>query len=91
MAQQLQSKEIAEAIGVSPGTVYNWRRDGMPTSSVEAAREWRETHRPHKGRPTPPVQEVLQAPSFELAEGQSRDVARLQRSSGRSPARLKPG
>src|SRR5258708_4379557 len=69
MPAQLTHTEIAKALGVTQPTIHTWRQAGMPTASVEAARQWRETHRPHKGSVTPPVQEVLQAPSFELAVG----------------------
>src|SRR5260221_12116251 len=69
MPAQLTHTEIAKALGVTQPTIHTWRQAGMPTASVEAARQWRETHRPHKGSVTPPVQEVLQAPSFELVVG----------------------
>jgi hypothetical protein len=61
--------EIAKALGVTQSTVSGWRRrHGMPNASIDAAKEWQASNRPHKGLPTPPS-EVLQAPSFELAQG----------------------
>jgi hypothetical protein len=44
MADKLLQIDLAKALGVTPAVVSRDARRGMPTSSVEAAREWRHQH-----------------------------------------------
>jgi hypothetical protein len=40
MNNRPKQREIAEALGLSPGRISQLRADGMPTTSIEAARDW---------------------------------------------------
>jgi phage terminase Nu1 subunit (DNA packaging protein) len=45
--------EIADALGISGATVSRFKRKGMPVSSIEAARAWRDENvRPRYEKPT---------------------------------------
>ena len=42
MTKPLTNMEIAQALGVTPQRISVLKREGMPTHSIEAAKEWRE-------------------------------------------------
>ena len=42
----LSNRQLADGLGVAPARISEWTRRGMPTSSVDAARYWRNSHAP---------------------------------------------
>ena len=47
MLKPLTQAALAQALGLAPSRITAMKRQGMPTSSVEAARQWREQVRPY--------------------------------------------
>lgn len=75
MTKPLLQSELAQALQVSPAVVCRDARRGMPTDSVEAARDWRARHlrpRVKGGRAAPeaappaPVAAPVAAPRLDL-------------------------
>jgi len=50
---ELMRKDLARALGVTPATVTRDADAGMPTTSVEAARAWRQQNRRARVAPPP--------------------------------------
>lgn len=59
VAEQPTIEEVARQLGVTRQTLHQWQREGCPTHSAEAAREWRNLNkRPRYGGPQANVQRV---------------------------------
>jgi hypothetical protein len=67
MPEPLSDTKLGKALSRSKPTIGRWRKAGMPNTSVEGAREWASTNRPHRGPPTP-QQEALESPTIVLPE-----------------------
>jgi hypothetical protein len=79
-AVQPSQADFARALGISPARITALKARGMPTSSVEAAAEWRALHlrehvhrRPAPGRAQPPAS----APAAAAAEAPDPDAGHV--------------
>lgn len=78
MTKPLLQSELAQALQVSPAVVCRDARRGMPTDSVEAARDWRARHlrprvkigqaAPQPSTAAPPIIAPAPRPDLELDE-----------------------
>src|SRR6266481_4164289 len=64
------NNQIAKGLEVSAPTISLWRKEGMPNSTIAAAREWMQSHKPHIGRRMAPLQEELTLPLVALPENE---------------------
>jgi hypothetical protein len=75
MSTMPKAREIAEALGLSPGRISQLRRDGMPVDSIEAARAWYSRRVDlarslgQRNRPVQPRRARAEQPSGEAALG----------------------
>lgn len=64
------NRAIATGLGVHESTVGMWRKEGMPNTSIAAAREWMEAHRPNVGLRETVAVEELKLPLVVLPENE---------------------
>src|SRR5271165_4400043 len=55
--------QLGHALGVHRSTAFRWRKAGMPTNDLEAAKSWAQNRKPNSKRePTEPVEDVKAIP-----------------------------
>ena len=59
MSKQTTHGQIAQALGISVARVTALKKDGMPTDSIQAAIDWRQTREEERRRLAPIVIETL--------------------------------
>lgn len=59
---KVQKKTIATALGVSPGMVTRYMQRGMPHTTIDEARRWRDENVRHRYTPGKPSAETPAAP-----------------------------
>src|SRR5712691_7758663 len=64
------ARQIGHALGVSSTAARKWRKEGMPNSTIAAAREWMEAHKPKIGRRMTTVQEEIKLPLVVLPDNE---------------------